>query len=84
MPVVAEDGHPDSSPEIEAVIEGQTGRYYATGRADSLQQVLSEILADPEQLRRLGEQGLAVVRDRYTAEKHAAAIDQALLELLQG
>ena len=84
VPVVAEDGHPDSSPEIEAVIEGQTGRYYATGRADSLQQVLSEILADPEQLRRLGEQGLAVVRDRYTAEKHAAAIDQALLELLQG
>lgn len=83
VPVVAEDGHPDSSPEIEAVIEGQTGRYYATGSADSLQRVLSEVLADPEQLHRLGEQGLAVVRDRYTAEKHAAAIDQALTELLQ-
>ncbi|GEM_PF-4197343 len=83
VPVVAEDGHPDSSPEIEAVIEGETGRYYATGSAEALQQVLTEVLADPEQLCRLGEQGLAVVRDRYTAEKHAEAIDQALLELLE-
>lgn len=30
----------------------------------------------------MGEQGLAVVRERYTAERHAAALEQALLELL--
>lgn len=82
VPVLAEDGNPDSSPEIEAVVEGRTGRYYTTGSPESLRTVLDELLRDREQLRRMGEQGLAVVRERYTAERHAAALEQALLELL--
>ncbi len=82
VPVVAEDGHPDSSPEIEAVAEGETGRFYASGSPESLRRVLEELLADRAHLRRMGERGLAVVRERYTAEKHAAAVEQALLELL--
>lgn len=82
VPVLAEDGNPDSSPEIEAVVEGVTGRYYQTGDAGSLRRVLTELLAAPEQLRQLGEASLAVVRDRYTAEKHADAIENALDTLL--
>ncbi|WP_218220122.1 glycosyltransferase family 4 protein [Nesterenkonia sp. Act20] len=82
VPVLAEDGNPDSSPEIEAVIEGVTGRYYQSGDADSLLRVLTELLASPEQLRQLGEASLDVVRDRYTAEKHAEAIENALDVLL--
>lgn len=82
VPVLAEDGNPDSSPEIEAVIEGVTGRYYQTGDAGSLRRVLTELLAAPAQLRQLGEASLGVVRERYTAEKHAAAIEDALGVLL--
>lgn len=82
VPVLAEDGNPDSSPEIEAVVEGVTGRYYQTGDAGSLRRVLTDLLASPEQLRQLGEASLAVVRDRYTAEKHADAIENALDTLL--
>ncbi|GAA1159274.1 glycosyltransferase family 4 protein [Nesterenkonia sandarakina] len=82
VPVLAEDGDPDSSPEIEAVIEGVTGRYYQTGDAGSLRRVLTELLAAPAQLRQLGEASLGVVRERYTAEKHAAAIEDALAVLL--
>lgn len=82
VPVLAEDGNPDSSPEIEAVLEGVTGRYYQSGDALSLRRVLAELLASPEQLRHLGEASLAVVRDRYTAEKHAEAIQNALDVLL--
>ncbi|KUG59114.1 glycosyltransferase family 4 protein [Nesterenkonia jeotgali] len=82
VPVLAEDGNPDSSPEIEAVIEGVTGRYYQTGDAGSLRRVLTELLAAPAQLRQLGEASLGVVRERYTAEKHAAAIEDALGALL--
>ncbi|EXF25313.1 hypothetical protein BG28_13570 [Nesterenkonia sp. AN1] len=82
VPVLAEDGNPDSSPEIEAVVEGVTGRYYQTGDAGSLRRVLAELLAAPAQLRQLGEASLAVVRERYTAEKHAEAIEDALDRLL--
>ncbi|MBO0594431.1 glycosyltransferase family 4 protein [Nesterenkonia sp. E16_7] len=82
VPVLAEDGNPDSSPEIEAVVEGVTGRHYQTGDAGSLRRVLAELLAAPTQLRRLGEASLAVVRERYTAEKHAEAIEDALDRLL--
>ncbi|GAA1147781.1 glycosyltransferase family 4 protein [Nesterenkonia lutea] len=82
VPVLAEDGNPDSSPEIEAVVEGVTGRYYQTGDVDSLRRVLAELLAAPKQLDQLGEASLAVVRDRYTAEKHAEAIESALDVLL--
>ncbi|MCH8564869.1 glycosyltransferase family 4 protein [Nesterenkonia sp. LB17] len=82
VPVLAEDGNPDSSPEIEAVVEGITGRYYQAGDAGSLRRVLAELLADPAQLTQLGEASLAVVRDRYTAEKHAESIENALDVLL--
>ncbi|PRZ13429.1 glycosyltransferase family 4 protein [Nesterenkonia sandarakina] len=82
VPVLAEDGNPDSSPEIEAVVEEVTGRYYQTGDAGSLRRVLTELLAAPHQLQQLGEASLAVVRDRYTAEKHAEAIEDALDVLL--
>ncbi|MGJ9372099.1 glycosyltransferase family 4 protein [Nesterenkonia sp. CF4.4] len=82
VPVLAEDGNPDSSPEIEAVVEGITGRHYQSGDAGSLRRVLTELLAAPHQLQQLGEASLAVVRDRYTAEKHAEAIEDALDVLL--
>lgn len=82
VPVVAEAGHRDSSPEVEAVIEGQTGRYYEAGSADSLRKVLLELLESPQLIQRMGSQGLDVVRRRYTAERHAAAIEGALHHFL--
>lgn len=83
VPVVAEADHHDSSPEIEAVVEGETGRYFRPGSAQSLREVLAELLVDPQQLHRLGVKGLQLVRDRYTAEAHAEAIEKALEHFLQ-
>lgn len=78
VPVVAEAGHRDSSPEIEAVIEGATGRFFQAQSPASLRTVLLELLDQPEEITRLGRAGLDLVRQRYTAEQHAAAIEAAL------
>lgn len=83
VPVVAEDAHPDSSPEIEAVVDGETGRLYRSGDPASLQEVLAEMLADPEGMRRMGAAGRAVVEERYTAEAHAEALEEAILGFLR-
>lgn len=80
--VLAEGGNPDSSPEIEAVTEGETGVFYASGDPASLSARLQELLGMPEKLRRLGENGLRVIRRRYTAERHSEAIRSALHHLL--
>ncbi|WP_300345068.1 glycosyltransferase family 4 protein [Nesterenkonia sp.] len=82
VPVVAESGHRDSSPEIEAVVEGVSGRYFHGGSAESLREVLHTLLQDRELLARLGERGQQIVRRRYTAERHAEAIEAALHHFL--
>lgn len=84
VPVVAEAGHHDSSPEIEAVQEGQTGRYYSAGSAASLREIIQQLLNDPDQIARLGNNGVEMVRRRYTAERHAEAIERALQFFLRG
>ncbi|WP_147107426.1 glycosyltransferase family 4 protein [Nesterenkonia populi] len=81
VPVVAEAGSPDSSPEIEAVVEGETGRYY-DGTASHLRTVLAETLSDRVRLRELGRRGVGLVRGRYTAERHAEAIEEGILRLI--
>ena len=83
VPVVAEAGNRDSSPEIEAVVEGHTGRYYDAADPESLRQVLISLLATPEEARRLGANGLELVRQRYTAEAHAAAFEAGLRHFLR-
>ncbi|WP_120005162.1 glycosyltransferase family 4 protein [Nesterenkonia muleiensis] len=82
VPVVAEEGNRDSSPEIEAVIEGRTGRYYQAGSPESLRETLVELLTDPGQCQLLGANGLELVRARYTAEAHTEAIEVALARFL--
>ncbi|WP_010525084.1 glycosyltransferase family 4 protein [Nesterenkonia sp. F] len=83
VPVVAEDAHPDSSPEIEAVVDGETGRLYRSGDPTSLQEVLTEMLADRDTLRRMGAAGRTVVEERYTAEAHAQAMEEAIVGFLR-
>ena len=83
VPVVAEAGNPDSSPEIEAVLEGHTGRYYEAGDPESLRGTVVSLLAAPTEAHRMGENGLELVRRRYTAEAHAEAIDAALQHFVE-
>ncbi|GAA1811855.1 glycosyltransferase family 4 protein [Nesterenkonia flava] len=83
VPVVAEADNPDSSPEIEAVTEGETGRFYPRGDAAALRAVLQRVLGDREELERMASRGREVILARYTADRHAAAIEAALLELLE-
>lgn len=81
IPVIAEVDHPDSSPEIEAVHEGETGRFFDHADPGSLARVLRESLADRPGLRRMGRRGLQIVRERYTAERHAEAVEASVLRL---
>ncbi|WP_261623041.1 glycosyltransferase family 4 protein [Nesterenkonia marinintestina] len=81
VPVIAEADHPDSSPEIEAVHEGESGRFFAHADPTGLARVLREALADRSGLRRMGRRGLEIVRRRYTAERHAEAVEASILRL---
>lgn len=83
VPVLAEGGNRDSSPEIEAVTDGETGVFFASGDPASLRAGLQELLEAPDVLRQLGQNGLRVVRERYTAERHAEAMRAALRHLLR-
>jgi glycosyltransferase involved in cell wall biosynthesis len=83
VPVVAESANRDSSPEIEAVIDGHTGRYFEAASPESLRNTLSTLLSAPAEAHRMGKNGLELVRERYTAEAHAAAIDAALRHFLE-
>lgn len=81
VPVVAESDHRDSSPEIEAVVEGETGRYFQAGDAASLRAVLRELIDTPAQVARLGRRGVETIERRYSALRHASAMEQAILRL---
>lgn len=81
VPVIAEADHRDSSPEIEAVVERETGRYFQAGDAASLRAVLRELIDDPAQVARLGRRGVEMIGRRYSAQRHASAMEQAILRL---
>lgn len=83
VPMIAEVNNPDSGPEMEAVVEGETGLLYQHGVDEELERVL-RIATDmkPNDRATLGVAGYAAVRERYSSEAHADAIAQALLSLV--
>jgi len=51
----------------ELVVDGETGLLVPAGDLDALQRALTDLLADPERARRLGEAGRARVRASFSA-----------------
>ena len=66
----------------ELVVEGQTGLLVKPADAGALAAAVTRVLAEPAEARRLGENGLARVRSRFTTEamvrKYEAIYDEAL------
>ena len=51
----------------ELIVDGETGLLVPAGDLDALQRALTDLLADPERARRLGEAGRARVRASFSA-----------------
>lgn len=60
---------PDTEPLREWVVDGRTGRVFRPGDADSLVEVVLEVLDDPSGRDRMAEAGRAMVRKRHDPKK---------------
>lgn len=79
VPVIAAAGNPESGPEIEAVRHMKTGILYEPAvqeLSELIQGLIEPGKTDP--LRRMSENALDLVHERYTAEAHASAVVEAL------
>lgn len=54
--------------------DGVSGLLFEAGDADSLADRLAELLADPARQARMGEAGRRAVAERFTAQRHVAAL----------
>ncbi len=57
--------------------DGLSGLYVAPGDARALARALNELLGDPERRRAMGAAGREFVAERFTAERHVAALLEA-------
>ncbi len=60
------------------VEHGGNGRIFESDSPESLRAELSAALADPRELRRMGEQSLALVRTRHSAERFLARFGEVV------
>ena len=68
-------------PALEEVIEeGKTGLFYRPGDAGDLAKKIETLIADPELSRKMGEEGLKVVEEKYRWDKLA----DTFVELCEG
>lgn len=54
--------------------DGVSGLLVKPGDAGALARALNELLADPDRRRTMGDAGRAAVKERFSAERHAAAL----------
>jgi glycosyltransferase involved in cell wall biosynthesis len=68
----------------EIIRDGTTGILVPPGDAAALAAVLDRLLADPDLRRRIGDNALGVVRQRYAIQRHAMLIESVFEELFWG
>lgn len=71
---------PDQPPLREWVRDGETGRTFATGDADSMAAVVREVLADAGARRRMAAAGQALVRARHDVDRLCRRLEALYLE----
>jgi glycosyltransferase involved in cell wall biosynthesis len=57
--------------------DGVNGLLFKPGDARDLARALEELLADPDRQAAMGAAGRQIVQERFTAERHVAALMQA-------
>jgi glycosyltransferase involved in cell wall biosynthesis len=65
----------------EALIDGETGRFFEPQTSDALAGVLAQLVADPAQRRRLGEAARAKVRAEFRLDQMARAFEDLVMRL---
>lgn len=65
----------------EALIDGETGRFFEPQTAEALAAVLTELVDDPGQRQRLGAAARAKVRAEFRIEQMARAFDDLVTQL---
>ena len=77
-PVIGYDG--GGTPEV--IIDGHTGLLYRGGAAE-LAAAMARFVAEPEWAARLGENGWAVARERFSIERYAQEVFEVLQKFVQ-
>jgi glycosyltransferase involved in cell wall biosynthesis len=67
---------PDQGGPAEVIADGETGRLFGAGDADSLAQAMAELRADPDQRRRLGARAKRAV-ERFRPQTLAGEFERA-------
>jgi glycosyltransferase involved in cell wall biosynthesis len=62
----------------EAVVDGETGAAVPPGNAAALRRALADLLADPEEIRRMGRAGRRRVRERFTRDRMIRKTEEIL------
>ncbi|HYY88519.1 MAG TPA: glycosyltransferase family 4 protein [Chloroflexota bacterium] len=70
-----------SGGEVDAVVDGKTGRLVDGTSVDQVGSVLRELLAEPRMLRRMGDHGRRRVETTYNWQNAAAVVDGVLERL---
>jgi phosphatidylinositol alpha-1,6-mannosyltransferase len=70
-----------SGGEIDAVVDGETGVLVNGESVDEVTQAIQSLLADPNRLRRLGENGRGRVESSHNWHNAAAKLDHLLQRL---
>jgi L-malate glycosyltransferase len=68
----------------EAVVEGETGYLIEPGDDATLASRIISLLRDPERARRMGEQGLRVVKEHFSCEAQLERVETLYERLLTG
>jgi glycosyltransferase involved in cell wall biosynthesis len=78
-------GKPFVAPRVgsldEALLDGQTGRFFEPQTADALADVLIELIDDPAQRARLGDAARAKVRSEFRLQRMAREFEDLVTEL---
>jgi glycosyltransferase involved in cell wall biosynthesis len=66
----------------EVCIDGQTGRLVPVGDRDALAAAIGDLLADPDERRRLAQQGQAYARERFDSRVMTRRLEEIYAEVL--
>ncbi len=81
-PVVTHSDLDQQMPEVEAIIEGETGAFFRLGDAADLAKTIGTMLADPRPRAEIRKRCRAVMLERYTPSAQRALIEAAIAKVL--
>jgi glycosyltransferase involved in cell wall biosynthesis len=68
--------------QTDVVVEGETGRYVPVGDPVALRAAIEELLANPEEARRMGQAGRRRVQQELSLDRYVERLDRSLRAVL--